>query len=401
MGFLKALLGRPEPDDFAALMISALRDRGMTEPVSYHPQEFKLSVGKDSGHFFYLHNAYSDYRHVPRRRRREVVEHYLRTISHARMEIPQLLDDAIAHVLPVVRSRSYFELNKLRNQTESLDGWDAPYRILTTDIAIGLGYDRTDAISILSAKQLDTWKISFEELLQRAQDNLWEISTNRFHSPHPGVYASPYGDSHDAARLLYWELIVQNEVKGIPVIAVPDRDTLIITGSEDLAGLEYMAAACETALEQIRLVSTKPLILDDRRWTALRLPEDHPLYARFRMCEMQETMSDYNEQKDLLQTLYEQKGEDVFVSTFSATKNQESGRISSYCVWSNDVVADLPHTDRIAFMPDEKEILGWGSWAEATTAFGHLMQKNVEYPERYRVESFPTPEQLGQIRLEK
>jgi len=64
-------------------------------------------------------------------------------------------------------------------------------------------------------------------------------------------------------------------------------------------------------------------------------------------------------------------------------------------------VADLPRTDRIAFMQNEKEILGWGSWQEATATFGHLMHKNVEYPERYRVESFPSPEQLAQIHLEK
>ena len=107
---------------------------------------------------------------------------------------------------------------------------------------------------------------------------------------------------------MFWELIVQNDVKEIPVIAVPDRDTLIITGSEDLTGLEYMAAAREKALEQPRLVSTQPLILDDRSWAALRLPEDHPLYARYRMCAMQARMADYNEQQALLQTLYEQCG---------------------------------------------------------------------------------------------
>lgn len=400
MGLLKTWLGWPEPDDFAALMIRALRHHGETEPITYAPQEFKLSIGRPPCHYFYLHNAYRDYRKVPRRRRREVIEGYLRTTVQHNMELPSSLDDAIAHILPVVRARAYFELNKLRNQTEGVEGWNPPYRMLGADLAVGLCYDRTDAISILSANDLDAWKISFEELFQKAQDNLWEKTTNRFHSPQPGVYLSPYGDSHDAARMLSWELIVQNEVKGIPVIAIPDRDTLIITGSEDLAGLEYMAAACEKALEQTRLVSTQPLILNDRRWAELRLPEDHPFYARFRMCAMQERMADYNEQQTLLQTLYEHRGEDVFVSTFSATKNQTSSHISSYCVWSNGVVADLPRTDRIAFMPDEKAILGWGSWAAAFTAFGHLMHKNVEYPERYRVESFPTPDQLAQIRLE-
>jgi len=135
MGLLKTWLGRPDLNDFAALMIRALRNHGETEPITYHPQEFKLAIGKDAGHYFYLHNAYRDYRSVPRRRHREVVERYLHMITQSGMEVPCSLDDAIAHILPVVRARAYFELNILRNQTEGLEGWNPPYRMLGADLA--------------------------------------------------------------------------------------------------------------------------------------------------------------------------------------------------------------------------------------------------------------------------
>jgi len=52
-------------------------------------------------------------------------------------------------------------------------------------------------------------------------------------------------------------------------------------------------------------------------------------------------------------------------------------------------------------MENEKMILGWCPWAEAVAAFGELMAKRVDFPERFRVVSFPSPEQLARVRLEQ
>jgi hypothetical protein len=77
MGLIKALLGKPDKDDFARIVMKALKDNAEKIPISYNPGEFKLSIGGDSGVEFFLHNAYSDYLRSSRSQRKEVLHQYL------------------------------------------------------------------------------------------------------------------------------------------------------------------------------------------------------------------------------------------------------------------------------------------------------------------------------------
>jgi len=395
------LLGKPERDDFARIAIRTLQQLGEHKPISYDPADFKLIIGEGPGLQFFLDNVYKDYLDAPRRRRREVIGNYARCFAPGSAEPPASLEDALPDILPAVRSRAYFELSDLRFTLAGGERLTLPYQQIGSDLAVGLCYDQPDALSYLNRSSLENWHISFAELLTKAMDNLWQKTTNRFETPFPGVFVLCHHDTFDASRVLFWEIIVQADVKGTPVVAVPDRDTLIITGSEDQDGLGYMASVCEGALKNSRLVSTQPLILENKTWTGLKLAENHPSYSKFRMCEVRERIIDYTEQKRLLEELYQKMGEDVYVASYVASENTETGKIRSHCVWGKGIVSDLPRTDRIFFMENEKMILGWCPWAEAVAAFGELMAKRVDFPERFRVVSFPSPEQLARVRLEQ
>ena len=56
------------------------------------------------------------------------------------------------------------------------------------------------------------------------------------------------------------------------------------------------------------------------------------------------------EQKEVLEEIYEETGEDIFVASYSAVQDSKSGIVRTYCVWSEGVEALLPRTDEVFFV---------------------------------------------------
>ena len=108
-------------------------------------------------------------------------------------------------------------------------------------------------------------------------------------------------------------------------------------------------------------------------------------------------MGDYGDQKPLLEQLYQQQGDDVFVASCSGISGGDIAGSASYCVWAKGVVSLLPKTDKIAFMEGEGLQPAIVDWDQASAVVGDLMELQEIYPVRYRVEGFPTSEQLAAL----
>jgi hypothetical protein len=111
---------------------------------------------------------------------------------------------------------------------------------------------------------------------------------------------------------------------------------------------------------------------------------------------------EYNDQKELLDQINESTSQDVFVASFSAVQQKETGRITSYSVWSEGVPTLLPETDDIVLLRADRaaekvELAAAGSWDRVRQVAGELMEPLGMYPERYRVLEFPSSEQLDAI----
>jgi hypothetical protein len=91
----------------------------------------------------------------------------------------------------------------------------------------------------------------------------------------------------------------------------------------------------------------------------------------------------------------------VYVASFSALQNKETGRVTSYSVWSEGVDCLLPQTDAVMFFrptaPDDGKIVAGGAWEHVRQIVGDLMEPLGTYPERYRVRGFPSPAQIERI----
>jgi uncharacterized protein YtpQ (UPF0354 family) len=407
MGFLDKLFGRastksPTRDEFARLIADALHKAGEKAELRYDATEFRLLTEGESPHIFNLINAYNEYCATPADNRANVFRNFIRTwFAHQHKEAPESFDDVHPDLLPTVRSRSYYERAKLQMKLDGMPDADWPYLVLAEHFAIGLVYDLPESMMMIQQHHLTDWGVTFEDALEAACKNLAEISQHQFETPAPGVWVSPWRDNHDTARLLLAGLIEHHEVQGAPVAVIPNRDTLILTGSEDEAGLARMAALAEKAREHPRPISCIPLRLEDDHWVPFMPEQDHPQFAAFKMLWIQSLGMDYEDQAEGLKALYEKTGEDIFVATFSAVKMKETGQVVSYCVWSQGVDSLLPRTDQIFFFrpsgAENGDIVATPTWEQVQEAAGSLLEKTDMYPERYRVKSFPTEQQLAAL----
>jgi hypothetical protein len=54
-------LSEDSKDEFAQLVIARLQEAGVTDEISYDPQEFQVAVAGDKKSILFLHNAYQEY----------------------------------------------------------------------------------------------------------------------------------------------------------------------------------------------------------------------------------------------------------------------------------------------------------------------------------------------------
>jgi hypothetical protein len=214
--------------------------------------------------------------------------------------------------------------------------------------------------------------------------------------------ASPWRDHYDASRLLILaDLIDRDDVDGDLVAMIPNRDTLLVAGSDNAGGLAGLAVLAEEILKDPRPLHGYPLCLRGDDWGPFLPEPDHPCAGGFRRLRLKSLARDYAEQASLLNELYRKTGNDDFPASFSAIENPRSGKMLSYCVWAEGVSTLLPETDRVFFFrpggPQNGEVAANGDWERVTQVVGHLMTPLGTYPERYRVEDFPTDAQLSEI----
>jgi hypothetical protein len=105
----------------------------------------------------------------------------------------------------------------------------------------------------------------------------------------------------------------------------------------------------------------------------------------------------YGEQQVGLQQEY---GEAAFVASVVAfvREGNNDEAFETYATWSKTVVTLLPQSDYVILVDvDSREKLRV-AWADVAAIVGDLLQPIGVYPERYRVETFPSAAQLVRLR---
>ncbi len=397
MGLIDKFFGPPTPDRFAEQLMAALRRAGDRRRADYDPEKFQVRFydeDRDAG-VANLRNFYEEHCRLPRQERSKHLRHIVRGLLTYLKEVPEEFEDVRPDLRPIVRARSYFEFLQLQSAIEGHEPPEIPCHEIGDHLAAALVYDLPESMQSISRDQLEGWQISYYEAQEVARRNLEETEF-ALASVDDRMYISTTGDNYDASRLLLTDVFDSLKLEGRPVVVVPNRDTLVVTGSDDVTGLGLMADFAERAMNGPRPMSAIPMILERGEWTSWMPPQDHPQHSRYRLLELKSMGGEYAEQKELLEALYERNGMDIFVSTFSAIESS-SGEVFSYCLWSENVDSLLPRTQKIMFYRDGIDGVFGGDWDRVMNLVGDLVEPVDMYPPRYRVRGFPTREQLAEL----
>jgi len=404
VAWLDFLFGPPSRDNFAKLVMIELQRKGKSQSLKYDSEKFMIERA-DEG-FVNLANLYHEYCQAPRTQRSKVLDRFVRgCLGTTSFELPEDFDDIHPDLLPVVRSRFYLESVILQSRARGGEGVAVPQQPIGDHLSLSLVYDLPQAMRSIIQDDLDKWAITFYEAVEAAKNNLEQIGNVAFASLQGqanGVYISATGDNYDASRLIMLDLVRKMPVRGDYIAMVPNRDTLVITGAEDAAGLEVMCKVAEDSFQKPRPISTVALRLIGDEWESWLPDGDSPSHTRLHELRLRTIGMEYNDQKELLDQIHQQTGEDLFVASFSAVKQKDSGRITSYSVWSEGVDTLLPETDDVILLrpdlaSDNVAIVAAGSFQRVRDVACDLMQPIGSYPERYRVSEFPSERQLTEI----
>jgi hypothetical protein len=299
-------------------------------------------------------------------------------------------------MLPALRSWWSFAGEALTDRIFGTESPCAPaVSHVGSDLGVALIGGDTGSASAITGAQLQASGLEADSALALAVDNLKTRSASAFETPTPGLFVSRWGDGHDAARLLLPDLVAALPVNGDPVAMVPTRDRLLVAGADDrkaLAALADTAAAALSATDQP--LSAQPLRLRGGQW--VDFAGEGEVFAPFLDLMRGQWTRDYAEQKQLLDQLHAQNGEEVVVASYAPMQNRNTGKPFCLTFWVDGFVNLLPHADSIVLKSATEVIVA--PWRAMTDAVGHRLAPTDHYPIRYRAEVFPSAAELEQLR---
>ncbi len=389
--------------EFAQLATGHLRARGMAREIRFDAARFCLVVEGEGGlwRFCFLKHGYNEFNAAPVHEREKVLQRRLWSLLDNGAIPPR--DEVIKGVLPRLREPVYHAVleRQLAAQVENEAEralLQIPYRHLNDELEVNAVFDLPTSAMDVTASRLSTWNMTLAELEAHAIANLRLRSREPFRQVAPGLWASPWGDGHDAARILLDDVISGLAVKGEPVAMIPASSVLMIAGSEDPQAQVMMAEIARDAVQDQRAITGVSFKRGPTGWHAWLPPHGSPAYDKLYFLALQSRANAYTQQKELLDAWYEFTGEAQFVSRFSAFRT-DGGDIYTCTPWTENVDGLLPRTDRIDFVKlvgeGESKPKVWPAKFEiAIEVCGRLMFRTGERPERWKTKGFPSEAEL-------
>lgn len=196
----------------------------------------------------YLDNAYSEYLADP-----AMLDAVLaRFVNAAGEMLTKDTAGAIENLFPVIKGRGY--LDEVREIMRNAEGvaTDTPfplyYEPLNEDLVVLYAFDSEASIRFASSEDIESLGVSDKALQVRAVDNLLASLPDIGREGDAGLSLVVADGNYEASLLLYDELWSRDvfRVVGDIVVFVPARDVLLVTGSEDAAGLARARALIES-----------------------------------------------------------------------------------------------------------------------------------------------------------
>jgi hypothetical protein len=384
--------------DYAELVSKELVDVGLNQ-VSYDEEQFSLKIA--DGSTVFLDNGYENYCAASRDLQKSVLTQFVAGIS-SRDSVPTDFASASRHLIPVIRSASYYSLAQLQSNAtgDEYSGYQGATNSLTDDLVVGLAYDSERCILHINKQSFDRWGMGFDLALSASRDNLRDrTDPNGLVEQAPGLFLGNWGDSYESSRLLLTDLIYRLPLDGEPIAFVPARNRFWVCGSENMDGMKTMVELGQQSHLGSYPLSPNLFLLSDGAWKAY-VPETKDLRDSLFSLYRQRQALDYGQQKQYLEAIHQRDGIDTLVASYLVAKENDGKREYSFCVWSNRVDTMLPITEEIYLMVEsETKDRVSVSQEVAQAVVGHLFERQGDLiPERLRVRCFPSEREIAELR---
>lgn len=387
-------LGGHTANAFARSMIKALRAIGESKLFNYDAKKFRLTFG-GSDIALNLHQAYQEHLYLPQAARKA----HILSLASAFQELLSESKEADGQLLPVVRQRAYYGIAELQMEAEG-HKLDIRPQHICDHLCANIVVDLPNNIVEVTGKILRRSGLEFGNALQAARKNLRKVSKGSFVKVAPGVFQSPWRDNYDVARILLPDIIKRLRVKGRHVVATPNRDTLLVSGTDEEKGLLCLSKMLQKAIKAPRFMTAELAVLMGSRWETWLPPPKH--VAHLSLCNLS-TMSrgsEYTDQKRHLEKRHERNESGIFVVSYSSIVRKDGNPNISYCVWNKGIRAWLPRTDFVAlFEPSKGKNIGFVSWEMLQKHASKLLKPKGLYPERWEVKNLPSTAARAKLNL--
>lgn len=315
-------------------------------------------------------------------------------------QIPSNFDAARPHLRPLLRGRWHLEMPRLQAEIAgtAFSGHLASMPF-SHDAVVLLGYDLPERTLQIDPDHLSAWKMSFQEALKVAMQNLRTLTTPKFRELQGGVRMGDWSDGYDVSRILLPEVMRQCGFDDDLVMMMPSRRTGILVAparSVD-AQLWMLGYARQLIEEQGGLVSAAMYRYQDRRVSTYQ-PSNAQLATKLNDVQKVAASALYAEQKEVLEALHSRQGKDIFVASYKVAQRPE-GWLSA-CSWTQGITSLLPMTDLVTLViadprggdQHQVKILDWETMRSLA---GERLQPVDTFPPRFKVSEFPPEDALA------
>lgn len=232
-------------DRFTALYAEAAR-RAMPSATVRITGPLSLRIDHPNGRYAtpHLGNAYAAYMQEPDRRD-EIIA------AHVDGSLKNLADDDLkidpARIIPVIRSRTFTPVGEAEKDPAASD--TVVFERLGPDLAIVYAEDRPNDLRFFTAKYFAKMSIERPRLRALAIENLRRIVGDIEFRDYGGTYMITADGANEVSLILLPELWTKEKMKvlGDFVVALPTRDLLVVTGSNDAGALRRVRALAKEA----------------------------------------------------------------------------------------------------------------------------------------------------------
>lgn len=253
MKFLYRLLGRakatrlPAPGDFTRAYAAALAESAPGLSVSVAGDlELRVTMANRQPSTAFLHNAYEACKQDPGSTN-DIIKRFVAASAETALMYKETVDQT--RIVPVIKDTAWITETRqalLDRGAESLCG--QVFEEFCPGLLIVYAEDSPKNIRYLTPELLEAAGVAREELRVLACANLKRlVKVERVGSN--GLFMFTAGGDYEASLLLFdtiWAGL-QAEVEGEVVVAVPTRDLVFATGSENVEGLSKVRGVANEA----------------------------------------------------------------------------------------------------------------------------------------------------------